>query len=284
MLCYGVEMVSTVGRWLRIALLGVGAVYFVVIASPAFLSAPRRRDPRAYRAPRACNTFVIRDGKQVACPPRYSSEGVTRANRMTSVRLQRLAVFVIATLLASCGGAQARKAAYLAKGREYLAAHNFAKARLEFRNAVQLDPNDAEASFLAGRAMEALGNVREAVQMYQGAIQADPWHLRARAQLALIFAYRGAPAKAIDLAEAGLKFAPDDPDLLTARGAAHLRLGDAEGARAGKVRQPATGNSGHGGQVLGFGDFICTTPQGFKPLGLKTGQARVWAARVWGSK
>jgi tetratricopeptide (TPR) repeat protein len=151
---------------------------------------------------------------------------------MTSVRLQRLAVLMIVTLLVSCGGAQARKTAYLAKGRKHLAAHNFAKARLEFRNAVQLDPNDAEASFLAGGAAEALGNVREAAQFYQGAIRLDPGHLRARARLALIFAYRGAPAKAIDLAEAGLKFAPDDPDLLTARGAARLKMGDAVGARA----------------------------------------------------
>jgi tetratricopeptide (TPR) repeat protein len=151
---------------------------------------------------------------------------------MTSVRLQRLAVLVIATLLVSCGGPEARKAAYLAKGQEYLAARNFAKARLEFRNALQLDPNDAESSFLAGRAAEALGNVREAAQLYQGAIQANPRHPRARTQLALIYAYRGVPVKAIELAEAGLTSAPDDPGLLTARGAAHLKLGDTVAARA----------------------------------------------------
>jgi tetratricopeptide (TPR) repeat protein len=155
---------------------------------------------------------------------------------MTSVRFQRLAVLVIASSLVSCGGPEARKAAYFAKGQEYLAAHNFAKARLEFRNALQVDPNDAEASFLAGRAAAELGNVREAAQMFQGAIQANPRHLGARAQLALLYAYRGGPDKAIELVEAGLAIAPDDPDLLTARGAARLKLGEAVAARADAER------------------------------------------------
>src|SRR5450755_1801149 len=136
------------------------------------------------------------------------------------MRFGSLAALVLATLLAACGGAQARKAAYMAKGREYLAAHNFEKARLEFRNAVQLDPNDAEASYLAGQADERLGNVREAVQMYRDTIQSNSKHLGARAQLGRLYAFGGAPDKAMGLIEPGLAIAPDDPALLTSRAAA----------------------------------------------------------------
>ena len=148
------------------------------------------------------------------------------------MRIQSLAILTIAALLVGCGGAAARKNGYIAKGQVYLAAHNYAKARLEFRNALQLDPNDAQASYLAGQAAQHLGNVREAVQMYQEAIQSDPKHLGARAQLGLLYDLGGAPDKALALVEPGLALAPDDPDLLTARAGARQRLGDKAGARA----------------------------------------------------
>src|SRR5450631_4898602 len=117
---------------------------------------------------------------------------------MESMRVGGLAAVILATLLVACGGAQARKSGFMAKGREHLAAHNFEKARLEFRNAVQLDPNDAEASFLAGQATERLGNVREAAQMYRDAIQSNAKHLGARAQLARLYAFGGIPDKAME--------------------------------------------------------------------------------------
>jgi len=148
------------------------------------------------------------------------------------VRWGSFAVLVLATLLVACGGAQARKSGYMTKGREYLAAQNYEKARLEFRNAMQLDPNDAEASYLAGQADEHLGNPREAAQMYQDAIQSNGKHLGARAQLAKLYVLRGAPDKAMGLVEPGLAIAPSDPDLLTSRAAARQQLGDKAGARA----------------------------------------------------
>ncbi len=147
------------------------------------------------------------------------------------MRCETFAVLVAATLLVACGGAAARKAGYMSKGQEYLAAHNFEKARLEFRNALQLDPNDAEASFLAGEASEHLGNLREAVQMFETAIQVNPRHIGARAQLAKIYVYGGAPDKAMETLKPGFAIAPNDADLLTARGSARLKLGDEAGAR-----------------------------------------------------
>ena len=147
------------------------------------------------------------------------------------MRFGPFAALVTATLLVACGGAAARKAGYMVKGQEYLAAHDFEKARLEFRNALQLDPNDAEASFLTGEASGHLGNLREAAQMFQTAIQSNPKHLRARAQLAKIYVYAGAPDQAMETLEPGFAIAPNDADLLTARGSARLKLGDKPGAR-----------------------------------------------------
>src|ERR1700733_5729299 len=162
------------------------------------------------------------------------------------MRFGRLAAVVLAALLVACGGALARKAAFMAKGEEYLKAHDFEKARLEFRNAMQLDPNDAEASFLAAQADEHLGNLREAAQMYQNAILSNEKHLGARAQLAKLYVFSGAPDKALGLIGPGLAIAPNDPDLLTARALARQQMGDKAGARADaeKAVQIAPTNEG----------------------------------------
>ena len=56
------------------------------------------------------------------------------------IMMQRgLAGLLLLTLIAlttACGGADARKERYLAKGQELMAAGNYEKARLEFRNAI----------------------------------------------------------------------------------------------------------------------------------------------------
>lgn len=135
-----------------------------------------------------------------------------------------------ALILAGCGGAQERKARYLEKGERYFSEQNYEKAGVEFRNALQIDPNDANARYHVGRTQERLGNPREAVGQYQAAIEADPTHMRARAALGRLFLMGGLPDKAMEVAEPGLSQQPQNPQLLTVRGAAKSQLGNTVGA------------------------------------------------------
>ncbi|HHJ14072.1 MAG TPA: tetratricopeptide repeat protein, partial [Gammaproteobacteria bacterium] len=50
---------------------------------------------------------------------------------------------IIVLGLAGCGGKEERKAAYLERGKAYLAEKNFDKAKIEFKNVLQIDPKDA---------------------------------------------------------------------------------------------------------------------------------------------
>ena len=151
-------------------------------------------------------------------------------------RLLLCASCVAALVLAGCGGAEARKARHLAKGQEFYAANNFEKARIEFRNALQIAPNDSEARYDNGLVDEKLSNLREAAQFYQGAIDSNSDNIKARAALARLYLFGGAPERALEIIKPSLVKHPDDAALLTVRAAARVQLKDPDGGLADAER------------------------------------------------
>jgi tetratricopeptide (TPR) repeat protein len=147
-----------------------------------------------------------------------------------AMRRHWLPMICIALLVAGCGGAEARKAKHLAKGEAFLAAGNLDKARVEFRNALQIVPTDSEARYENGVVAEKLGNPREAAQFYQGAIDTNPDNVPARASLGRVYLFAGAPDKALETIKPSIDKHPEDPSLLTVRAAAELQLKDAGAA------------------------------------------------------
>jgi predicted Zn-dependent protease len=139
-------------------------------------------------------------------------------------------VLLAAVLLGGCGGAEARKSKHLEKGQAFLADNNLEKARVEFRNALQIAPNDSEARYENGFVDERLGNPREAAQFYQGAIDVNADNLKARIALGRLYLFSGAPDKALDTIRPSLLKHPDDPGVLTVRAAARVQLKDSDGA------------------------------------------------------
>ena len=150
--------------------------------------------------------------------------------------LNVVAVLALTALLAACGGAQSRFASHMKRGEAFYAAEDYAKASVEFRNAMQIEPLNAKARLAAGQAAERLGKPREALGLYQSVLDAAPDNLEARADLARLLLYGGATEPALKVIEPGLARHPDDPQLLTLRAGAESRQGKRDAAIADAER------------------------------------------------
>ena len=86
-----------------------------------------------------------------------------------------------------------------------------------YREALRLNAHEPLAWFNLGNALFELGRQGEAESAYAKAVEGDPSMPVAHFYLARTLANRGELARALREAEAGLEFAPDDPQALEAR-------------------------------------------------------------------
>jgi tetratricopeptide (TPR) repeat protein len=93
----------------------------------------------------------------------------------------------IAACLSACPNLKNNKVAHLTRGQQYLKDQLYAEARLEFRNALQLDRNFAAAHHGLAETSLALGNLQEAAEEFQLAAKLDPNDLDARVGLGQLF-------------------------------------------------------------------------------------------------
>jgi tetratricopeptide (TPR) repeat protein len=133
-------------------------------------------------------------------------------------------------MLQGCGGAQERRARAMERGQQFLAERNFAKARVEFSNALQIEPNDADARYLAGLAAEKSNDLRTAAQGYLAALNVDATHPLALAALARLYVFSGLAQQSLEFIDKGLAAHPDHPDLVVVRAAARMALGQEQEA------------------------------------------------------
>jgi Tfp pilus assembly protein PilF len=83
-----------------------------------------------------------------------------------------------------------KKAKHLEKGETYLAGSKYKEAIIEFKNAVQLDPKDAQAHYKLGLAYLKLGsmpNIQEAFRELTKSVELDPDIVDAQLKLGLLY-------------------------------------------------------------------------------------------------
>ena len=118
---------------------------------------------------------------------------------------------VIMILLGGCSSPDDKKQAFIEKGDELFAQKDYVKARLEYKNAVQIDPKFGKAYYLLGKTELELKNFKQAYGMFLKAVEQDPDNLDARVSLGKLLL----AGKAIDKAE-------EQADAILSRQADHV--------------------------------------------------------------
>jgi len=136
--------------------------------------------------------------------------------------------------LVGCGSSPEKKeAAFLKRGDVYLGQKDYARAMLEYRNAAQLRPGDAEPLYRLGLAYLRVGNPRGSVVALRQALQRNPGHLGAQLKLAEIMAKNGDQEVLVEAEKRlqGLLQEPQkDAEALDSLAVAEARLGKPEDA------------------------------------------------------
>ena len=145
--------------------------------------------------------------------------------------MYRVLVLLMAVMLiAGCGDVEQHKAKYMAKGKVYLEQQNYDKARIEFKNVLQIDPKYSEAYYLIGQVEEKKENWEQAFGNYSKAVEFNPDHLGARGRLARLYLLSGDTDNATKMADAILVKQPESVTGKAIRIGIIARKGDVKGA------------------------------------------------------
>lgn len=145
-----------------------------------------------------------------------------------------ISVLCIAALLAGCARSpQERYAKYLKEGRKSFVDKDFLKASVDFKNASQALPQEAEPHYQLGLTALASGDSAAAAEYLRQALARNPKHREATLSLADLYA-RSAHSPTMDegrrLAQTILSIAPQDSKALNILALLDLRSGNAKAA------------------------------------------------------
>src|SRR3954469_12704655 len=94
--------------------------------------------------------------------------------------LHRLGVVVLVLMLTACDSPEQKEAKYLAHAKELYQQGDDARAMVELRNVLRLNPKNADALYTAGLIHERGNRVPQAYAAYQAATAEKPDMLRRR--------------------------------------------------------------------------------------------------------
>lgn len=161
-----------------------------------------------------------------------------------------ISVLLLASALSltACGQAD-RKQAYFDRGVELMQQGDYVHAKLELKNALQIDAKDASAWYWLGEAEAAQKNWKNAFGAYSKAAQLDPANIQARAKRAKLLLDANQRDDAQTDIDAILKAEPQNADGLALRGALEARNGDMDAA-AKDAKAALASDPGHADAIL----------------------------------
>lgn len=133
-------------------------------------------------------------------------------------------------LLAGCDGAEDRKASYINQAQESLENKDYEKAKLGYKNAIQIAPKDIDARLGLAKTMAAAQDWRGAAGQYTGVLELDSEHREARLELGKLFLLARATNEAKEHADFLLSKDKEDLEALTLHAGVLAQSNDTEAA------------------------------------------------------
>jgi len=143
-------------------------------------------------------------------------------------------VALIGIMLGGCARSpEARRNAYIARGKSFLQKRDYSRAVLEFKNAAQAKPSDAEVYYQLGIAYSGLQDVRSAVAAFRKSVDLNPKYSPAQLRLSQILALTDDPDLLHDAKErlkAILEHTAGSTEALNTLAFTELKLGNPQSA------------------------------------------------------
>jgi len=140
-------------------------------------------------------------------------------------------VFAVTLFLAACENPEQRAQAYYEQGVKYTSQGKFVKAKIEFRNALQLDRKLIPAWLELAKLDERKRNWPAVVKSLLNVVLLDPKHVQANVKLGNIYLLGGNNTNALKYSDAAFAEAPDNAEVLALRAAVLFKLNDDQRAK-----------------------------------------------------
>jgi predicted Zn-dependent protease len=155
-----------------------------------------------------------------------------------------LAVVLAGLGLAACSSPESKVASFSQRGHELLQKGDLVKARLEFQNALQVNPSAVPALYGLALVAERSRDWRASYELLGKVVELQPTHVDALVRMGKLQLAAGQMDKAAQTAQAAAGVQPQSPDVLGLQAAIALKMNNAPHAVA-LARQALAGNARH---------------------------------------
>ncbi len=142
-----------------------------------------------------------------------------------------LCLFICTIAIAGCDSPEERVSNYLASAEQLFEEKDLVKAELEVKNALQVQPKNAQANFLLARISESRQDFPQMAASLRAAIESDPGFVEARVKLGTLYALGGATELAQEQVDALAESGVNTPDVKVLRARMFAVNGDLEASR-----------------------------------------------------
>jgi len=146
----------------------------------------------------------------------------------TEFKIKTIFTLFFIFLLVSCGNSVEQKNKHLDKGVSYLEGNELDKARVEFKNALQIDPKFAQAYYYMGQLEEKNKQIQKALSYYRGSIELAPSFVKPKIKTAKIYVVSGLDKlieEAVNLLDEVLVLEPNNAEVRLILATVDYKLG-----------------------------------------------------------